>query len=181
MIVCFCIHNIHLFSSFSSPSLFFNFIFSRQTHCQPYRCCLECLRSHSHYHAWREELWLGVGHWSWCHYLSTYPWTSTVPMTDIVLGTVMFGPKKCPSLRYTCDKSHHKTIGPLPSDLFWLYAFGSSAEATAADNRSLKIILKIENVVGFTIILTCLHESEIVRHTAVRCYSEVLLVTSWPL
>ena len=45
---------------------------------------------------------------------------------------------------YLCQKlCHQKT-----SDLFQLYAFGSSAEATAANNRSLEIILKTENVAG---------------------------------
>ena len=38
-------------------------------------------------------------------FVFSHPWTFTLPMTDIVFGTVMFGPKKWPSLRYTCGIS----------------------------------------------------------------------------
>ena len=38
----------------------------------------------------------------------SHPWTFTLPMTDIVFGTVMFGPKKWPSLRYTWGKSYRE-------------------------------------------------------------------------
>ena len=52
----------------------------------------------------------------------SHPWTFTLPMTDIVFGTVMFGPKKWPSLRNTWGKSYRailknnlRQIGRCPS------------------------------------------------------------------
>ena len=63
----------------------------------------------------------------------SHPWTFTLPMTDIVFGTVMFGPKKWPSLRYTWGKSYRAILKET--------TLGSSADAQAARTRTLRIIL----------------------------------------
>ena len=112
MIVCFCFHIFIYFlpngksPSFCSTSLWQNKPIVNHitpTHCQPYKCCSGSLRSHSHCHACNRRAM--IDHMT-IPVLTTYPWTLTVPMTDIVLGTVIFGPKKWPSLRYTCAKSY---------------------------------------------------------------------------
>jgi len=63
----------------------------------------------------------------------SHPWTFTLPMTDIVFGTVMFGPKKWPSLRNTWGKSYRAILKET--------TLGRSADAQAARTRTLRIIL----------------------------------------